>query len=266
MDVSANSTAERLIQEFLRPPPPIRDLHREQEVLAIAQLDRLLISPGVENSEEEIAYYRWGRGNHRIMLLHGWGGKAMQYFGFIQALVDAGCEVVAFDAPGHGRSSGKLASGPAFARAAREVASRVGKVHGLVGHSLGAAASAIAMHNGLGARRVVFLAPLAFIFPLLDSFIQQKSIAMPEADALRRVFRERYRPDILSVPEMAARFAAPALILHDPADKDVPVQEARHIAATWPGATLVEMRNVGHWRILRAKAVVEQSLAFLLEE
>ncbi|MGA8656719.1 MAG: alpha/beta hydrolase [Chthoniobacterales bacterium] len=254
-----------MIHEFLRPPPPVRDLRREQEISAIAHLDRLLISPGVENAEEEILYYRWGAGNRRIMLLHGWGGKALQYFTFIQALVTAGCEVVAFDAPAHGGSSGTLASGPAFARVAREVARRVGQVHGLVGHSLGAAASAIAMHNGLGAGRVVFLAPLAFIFPLLEDFIQRKNVAATEADALRRVFRERYRADVLSVPEMATRFKAAALIFHDPADKDIPVQEAREIAAAWRGATLIEMRNVGHWRILRAAAVVDQSVAFLLE-
>jgi pimeloyl-ACP methyl ester carboxylesterase len=243
----------------------MRDLRREQDVAAVAHVDRLIISPGVENSEEEIVYYRWGGGGPRIMLLHGWGGKAVQYFAFIQALVSVGCEVVAFDGAAHGRSSGTLASGPAFARAAREVARRVGRLDGLVAHSLGAVAMAIAMYKGLSARRVVLLGPLAFIFPLLESFIQQKNIAAAEAEALRRLFRERYRSEVLSVPQMAAGFKAAALILHDPADRDAPVQGARQIAAAWPGATLVETPNVGHWRILRAKAVVDQSAAFLLE-
>ena len=258
------SSAESLIHEFLRPPLPARDLRREQEVAALADVDCLIISPGVENPEEEIVYYRWGAGSPRIMLLHGWGGKAVQYFAFIQALTRAGCEVVAFDGAAHGRSSGTLASGPAFARAAREVANRVGRVDGLVAHSLGAVASAIAMYKGLSVRRAVLLGPLAFIFPLLESFIQQKNLAAAEAETLRRIFRERYRSDVLSVPEMAAGFRAAALVLHDPADRDAPVQGARQIAVAWPGATLVELPNVGHWRILRAKVVVDRSVAFLM--
>ena len=264
MDVPTRSSAERLVHEFLRPPVPTRDLRREHEIAALADVDRLTISPGVENPAEEIVYYRWGAGSPRIILLHGWGGKAVQYFAFIQALVGAGCEVVAFDGAAHGRSSGTLASGPAFARAAREVANRVGQVDGLVAHSLGAVASAIAMYKGLSVRRAVLLGPLAFIFPLLESFIQQKNLPAGQAEALRRIFRERYRSDVLSVPEMAAGFKATALILHDPADRDAPVQGARQIVAAWPDATLVELPNIGHWRVLRAKAVVDRSVAFLV--
>ena len=68
---------------------------------------------------------------------------------------------MAHDAPAHGRSTGRFASLPEFARALRAVADQVGEVYGLVGHSLGGAAACVAMHAGLQALRVVIVAPPA---------------------------------------------------------------------------------------------------------
>jgi pimeloyl-ACP methyl ester carboxylesterase len=110
------------LQEFLRPPPPRRNLKREDAILEGADISRLRIVPGTENDVEEIAVYHWGKGGRRILLVHGWGGKAAQFFSFVGPLLDAGFEVIAFDAPAHGASSGSFASGPVFARAARTVA------------------------------------------------------------------------------------------------------------------------------------------------
>src|SRR6267378_1472357 len=87
------------LQEFLRPPPALRQLKRETEILAMANHAELTLRPGTENREEQIIYYRWGSGSKRVLLVHGWGGRAAQFFALIPRLVDAGFEVIAFDAP-----------------------------------------------------------------------------------------------------------------------------------------------------------------------
>jgi pimeloyl-ACP methyl ester carboxylesterase len=110
------------LQEFLRPPAPLRNLKREEAILAQAEMSRLRIVPGTENDVEEVAVYRWGKADRRILLVHGWGGKAAQFFSFVGPLLESGFEVIGFDAPAHGLSSGTFASGPAFARAARMIA------------------------------------------------------------------------------------------------------------------------------------------------
>jgi pimeloyl-ACP methyl ester carboxylesterase len=249
------------LQEFLRPPSPRRNLKREDAILEGADISRLRIVPGTENDVEEVAVYHWGKGGRRILLVHGWGGKAAQFFSFVGPLLDAGFEVIAFDAPAHGASSGSFASGPAFARAAQAVAGDA--VYGIIAHSLGAAGSAIALALGLRANRVVFLAPAALIGLLLEEFIRLRQIPEPIAAELRQRFAARYLAEVVSVPLMASRFDAPILIFHDPADRDLPFSHGEAIAAAWPGAELVEASGIGHWRIMRDRSVIERSIRFL---
>ena len=249
------------LQEFLRPPLPLRNLKREQAVLERAEVSRIKIVPGTENEVEEVAVYHWGKTDRRVLLVHGWGGKAAQFFSFVGPLLDAGFEVIAFDAPAHGISSGSFASGPAFARAARVVAGDA--VHGIIPHSLGAAGSAIALAQGLKANRVVFLAPAALIASLLEEFIRLRQIPEPVAAELRQRFAARYSAEIVSVPLMASRFDAPVLIFHDPEDRDLPFSHSEAIAASWTGAQLIASSRVGHWRIMRDQAVIERAIRFL---
>jgi pimeloyl-ACP methyl ester carboxylesterase len=248
------------LQEFLRPPLPLRNLKREAAILERAEVTRLKIAPGTENDVEEVAVYRWGKADRRILLVHGWGGKAAQFFSFVGPLLESGFEVIAFDAPAHGASSGSFASGPAFARAARMIAE--GPVHGIVGHSLGAAGSALALTEGLVAERVVFLSPAAFIESLLEEFIRLRQIPDPVAVELRQRFAARYSAEIVSVPLLVKAFRIPVLIFHDQNDRDIAFSHGQAIAAAWPGAELIPA-SVGHWRIMRDQTVIERTVKFL---
>jgi pimeloyl-ACP methyl ester carboxylesterase len=55
----------------------------------------------------------------------------------------------------------------------------------------------------------------------------------------------------------------PALLLHDPADKEVPFAEAKLLAAAWPSATLRPTAGVGHRRILQDEQVVNSALQMI---
>jgi pimeloyl-ACP methyl ester carboxylesterase len=255
--------AAEALQEFLRPPPPVRNLKREEAILAQAEVSRIVIAPGTENQQEEIAVYRWGEGDRRILLVHGWAGKAAQFFAFIGALRDRGFAVSAFDAPAHGNSSGVFASGPAFARAARRVGELDGPFYGVVAHSLGAAGTAIGLAQGLEAQHVVLLAPVAFVEPLLEMFIELHELSEPLATQLREQFAARYSSRILSLPLLARDFRIPGLIYHDPDDGDLPFSHGEAIARVWSGAQLLPAPGAGHWRILRDQSVIEGTLAFL---
>jgi len=255
--------AAEALQEFLRPQRSLRNLKKEDAVLDQAEISRMVIAPGTENEEEDIAVYRWAHGERRILLVHGWGGKAAQFFALIGALRDRGFTVIAFDAPAHGGSSGVFASGPAFARAARLVDELHGPFTGVVAHSLGAAATVIALAQGLKAQRVILLSPVAFIEPLLETFIKERELPEPLAAELRQRFVARYSGGIISVPLLAKAFQVPALIFHDPDDGYSPFWHGEAIAQAWPGAKLVSATGAGHWRILRDQTVIDGTLAFL---
>ena len=255
--------AAEALQEFLRPQRPLRNLKREEAILEQAEMSRILIAPGTENEEEDVAVYRWENGERRVLLVHGWAGKAAQFFSLIATLREHGFSVIAFDAPAHGGSSGVFASGPAFARAARMVDERDGPFHGVVAHCLGAAGTTIALAQGLKVQRAVLLAPAAYIEPLLETFIKLRQLAEPLAAELRERFAARYATGIISMPLLARAFQIPAVIFHDPNDGEMPFWHGEAIGQAWPGATFVPASGAGHWRILRDQSVIEGTVAFL---
>jgi alpha-beta hydrolase superfamily lysophospholipase len=124
---------------------------------------------------------RWGDGDP-VYLLHGWGGSSAQLDALVAPLVQAGFSVVGFDAPSHGASD----PGPSrrrrstileFAEALRAVAARHGRPYGVVAHSAGATAAAVALRDGLPATRTVFLAPMAHPLAYADQGDRETSWA-----------------------------------------------------------------------------------------
>ena len=212
----------------------------------------------------ELRAWEWGEGP-AVLLVHGWGGHAGQLSSFASRLVTRGYRAIAFDMPAHGRSTGRQTTVLEMAEAVLAVGEAVGPVSAVVGHSLGATAAAVAISRGLRADRAVLLAPAAEP----SYFVRRvaKFLGLPEertAGMLDRV-RARLGGDFaaLAVPRLAVSLDQPALVVHDPDDRDVPVDHGRAIAGAWRGARLIEARGLGHHRILRDPDVIEAAVAFL---
>src|SRR2546428_10086247 len=73
-----------------------------------------------------VVAWSWGERGPGVLLVHGWGSRGARFVDLGNALLTSGYRVVTFDGPGHGASSGRLSSGPEFARAAVAVAQAVG--------------------------------------------------------------------------------------------------------------------------------------------
>jgi pimeloyl-ACP methyl ester carboxylesterase len=248
------AVAERL---FFTPPPPRRS--RGEELLGRARRFR------VSAAGRRVEAWRWGRGP-LVMLVHGWGGRAAQLTSFVAPLVARGFSVVAFDAPGHGRSGRGLSSAVDFACALRAVAGGR-KVHGILAHSLGAAAAALAMRDGLHVGRVVFLGPVADPPSWVAPFAASLGISTPVVARLQERSERRlglpWRE--LRLPELAQRLDAPLLVVHDDRDVEVPLRDGAAIAAVWPAARLLETTGLGHNGALRDPDVVTEAVAHLTD-
>jgi pimeloyl-ACP methyl ester carboxylesterase len=247
--------AERL---FFTPPrttltPSVRDL------LATGRSFRICVEDG------RVAAWVWGHGP-AVALVHGWGGRGGRLAtAFVAPLVANGFSVVTFDAPGHGDSDGKLSSMPQVARALRGMADAAGSLFGIVAHSMGGSASALAMAQGLQVDRAVFISPAADPARYAEEFAKTLAVGPRALTEMRRrsEARLRFRWSDLNVPRMAATLDTPLLIVHDQGDVTVPWDEGAAIAATWPGAELVTTTGLGHREIVRDPAVVARTVDFL---
>jgi pimeloyl-ACP methyl ester carboxylesterase len=206
-----------------------------------------------------IAVYRWGPGDAPVVLLtHGWWSHAGRFVALADDLLTRGLGVVAFDAPGHGQSSGWRASMPEFARTLRAVAETTGPIHAAVGHSLGGAATLFAASRGLRVSRVAVIAAPADLGVWADRYRDALALS-PTVDRHMRQLLSRHLGvewHELDLSEVVRRLTVPGLVAHDRDDGDVPVDNGRTLAAQWPGARLHETGGLGHRKILRDPEVI----------
>jgi alpha-beta hydrolase superfamily lysophospholipase len=143
----------------------------------------------LRDGKRRIAAWSWGQGP-TVLLAHGWAGRGSQLGAFVGPLVERGFRVVTWDVPGHGASSGKLTSIPAFRDALLQVAKAEAVIHGVVAHSAGSVGATLACHRGLEVDRLVYLAPVldpgAFLPQITDSLGLRPEVATlvrPESSA-----------------------------------------------------------------------------------
>lgn len=204
----------------------------------------------------------WSEGEGpAVLMVHGWSGRYSDMEAFVAPLVAAGYKVVSIDLPAHGESEGTTASIPDMAIAIHAVAVAIGPLHGVVSHSVGCAATAVAFERGMKATRTVFVAPPARYAHFARAFSRQAGL---DADTLLDALRSRnIDVDSIDLPLMAPKFSAAALIIHSHDDQIVPFANGQAIAAAWPGARLFECSGLGHKRILSDSKVVNEAVSFL---
>jgi hypothetical protein len=247
--------AERL---FLTPPRPRQ---RARVAGALAAADAFAVTAGGGT----VRGWRIGEGP-AVLLVHGWGGRASQLLPFAEPLLGSGCSLVTFDAPAHGLSSGRIASALHFAAAVEAVAARVSP-RAVVAHSMGAAATALAIAGGLPLDAAVFVGPARSPEPFFEHFCDALRLpAGVRAEVQRRLeARLGAAMEDLDVARVAAAARVPLLVVHDRDDREVAWRDGAAIAAAWPGARLVTSAGLGHRRVLREVAIQREAGAFVLE-
>jgi pimeloyl-ACP methyl ester carboxylesterase len=217
-----------------------------------------------------LAGWSWGDGPP-VYLVHGWGGSAGQLGAFVEPLTRAGYQVVAFDGPSHGQSQ-PGPSGPRsstileFAEALRAVAAVHGPAPAVIAHSLGCAATAIAMRDGLTTTRAVFVAPFVDVMPYTHEFARRLGFGEHvRAGMTARIERRLDLPmstfDLTLLPRRMT--PPPLLVVHNREDRETRWPDSRRLSQVWPDARLLTTSGLGHRRILSDPQVVAQVVRFV---
>lgn len=184
-----------------------------------------------------------------------------------EQLADAGYRAVAFDMPAHGATPGERSSLGEWVNVLPALAEECGELHAIVGHSLGAGGVVLALEAGLHAKGAILFAPPLgpryFIYRL-QQFIglpEERSAGM-EQQLVAKVGREM---GYFDSARAVSSLTMPALIIHDPADREVPWEHAEAINRSWRGSRLIEATGLGHVRILRSPVLLKQAVNFVNE-
>lgn len=245
---------------------PFTSARRDIEIELLKSAEIFYVSQG----ENEIMVYRWGEKTDPIVLfVHGWTSTGTCFIKFIKPLIAHGYQVVSYDSIAHGGTHGATsASITQWADAVISVIKNVGKVHCIVGHSLGSGALVIAASLKLETHKLVLISPVTDIIELTEKFAKELNIST-------RVIKKMQSYAWLKYAHISSKYgknwqdifdsniSVSTLIIHDQNDTEVDIDNARKLVKKIRRAKLIETEKLGHRRILLNPNVIKTIIAFM---
>lgn len=232
---------------------------REKEALSKYHRKQMSLNDGL------IVYYTRGTGP-RVLMLHGWNGRAGQFVSIADALVEVGYSVVLLDAPGHGLSSEYESDIFQFVDALIAVQAEEGEYSAVIGHSFGSMALLYSLRGQLSVDRFISISAPAYFSILVDKFAEELWLPSVVVNRMRQRLLDRFGEETLHSVEPllnAEQYEGKALIIHDDDDQIVPRHYQDELVSAFRDVEQLNTQRQGHFRILRSKKVIAEIVRFL---
>jgi len=217
----------------------------------------------LEFNHNKIKVFEWGAGPV-ILLVHGWGGRALQLDSFISALLNRGYKVVAFDQKGHGESSSRFSSYPEFVRSTGLVAAHYADtLYGVIAHSIGANSMFKVSEHFERKLKIAVVAPMDNFLVTLEQMRMRLGIYEKLFAKVIRQIEAESGLDLsdLTVLDYEKINRHDVLLVHDKFDRVNKVSASHGIQQNLPGSVLMQTEMLGHSRILSNRDVVDRVVA-----
>lgn len=214
-----------------------------------------------------IQCYRWGESTKTILVVHGWAGRATQFRRFVKPFLKEGYEVVGFDGPAHGKSSGKSTNLNEFLVVIRELKSRFRNIDGIIAHSYGGVASLYAIAEGLPVRNLVTIASPTIAHEIVNTYLKALGGSAKTGEAFKQFVIRKFGKPLEEFSSLAFIKRVPhnlnLLIVHDEDDREVSMDHPNELIKIFAQAQLYRTSGLGHTRILRDNAVIREIVTFM---
>ena len=216
----------------------------------------------------KIQGYRW---NHpmekKLLILHGFESSVINFDRYVQPLIKAGYEVLAFDAPAHGRSSGKQITVVTYKNFVLHIYKNYGPIKNFIAHSFGGLALSMAIEElpNDEEAQIVMIAPATESTTAIDSFfsvLQLNGTVRKQFDQIIETLGG-HKPEWFSIRRVAENLKAKVLWLHDKDDRMTPLSDVEPIMKkNYPNFHFVISEGFGHRRIYRENNSYREVLKF----
>lgn len=205
---------------------------------------------------------------NKVLIIHGYESSVINFDRYIKPLIKKGYEVLAFDAPAHGRSGGKKITAPLYKRTILEINRRYGPVQSYIAHSFGGLAVSLALEEmpHTNDYRLVLIAPATETTTAIDSFfnfLQLDAALKPEFEKVI-IKAGGVRSEWYSIKRAMKHIRAKVLWFQDEDDEVTPLSDVLKVKAeNYPHIKFVITKGLGHRRIYRDNNVSKQITDFL---
>lgn len=202
--------------------------------------------------------YRWNKGGKsRLLIIHGFESSVINFDKYVKAFIQKGYEVLAFDAPAHGRSSGKKINALLYRDFIKYILQQYGPVQKFMAHSFGGLSLSIALaelkHDDQ--TRAVYIAPATETATAISQFFHYMRITDPEVRThFEQIIIEMADHPVswYSIGRALENIYAKILWIHDEDDRITPIEDARKVKKmNFPNVKFVFTKGLGHSRIYR---------------
>lgn len=149
----------------------------------------------VEVGDQTVQQYIWNpEGREKAFLVHGFGGRCLDFEAIIPTLVKQNFKVIGFDAIGHGFSTGEMPDIGVFWPCIQEIAKREGKDFKLcISHSFGSAALTYQIRQGsIHTENLIMFSPNAHYDSCILGFFKLMNISHEVYKPLRELIVNKF--------------------------------------------------------------------------
>ena len=241
---------------------PFRYKRPKREIPVLSSADRS--NHFLHNIQKTVCCYRWKGSGPKILLVHGWSGRATQFSVIIEKLQEMDYDIYAFDAVAHGSSRGVTTNMPELIDSLKELTQKW-EPEILLAHSGGGFSSVYVAAQIPEIKKMILISPFDKVTDVFEKYFQMARLGEKARELMYSYFTRVTQKEVkdFSAAKVAVSVKAKVLIIHDKNDREVDVQDANSIAKKLKNGSLLITNNLGHRRILRDEKVIEKIIEFL---
>ncbi|WP_242119673.1 alpha/beta fold hydrolase [Aestuariivivens sediminicola] len=217
--------------------------------------------------DRSIMTYRWPGKGETILLVHGWESNAFRWKSLIDSLKLKNFNIVAIDAPAHGKSTDKSFHIIDYAEYIHLV-SRKFKTQTIISHSFGGLATICFQYKYRlpELKKIVLLGAPSNLKDVMKRYTKLMSYNSKVIKAINAFYLNQYGhlPEYYNVAKFTQDLNSSGLIIHDLTDPIVPYQDALDYKRHFTNAKVISTKNLDH--SLKSREVEEHILEFVTNQ
>lgn len=217
-------------------------------------------------ADHSIQTYHWPGEGETVVLVHGWESNTFRWRNLINKLKEANFNIIAFDAPGHGHSTGKYLYVPLYAQALQEIITKYNPKQ-IIGHSLGGMTILYNEYKNQSSaiEKIVTIGSPSEFYKLMDNYQNILKFNDTVLKALDTYIKDRFGFHVneFSTANYVKNNTKKGLLFHDKLDKIAPYEDSKSVHENWKDSRFITTEGLGH--SMHQEHVNDQIIDFLKE-